>query len=152
MPICKTCQTNKPIIKFYKDKAMPGGHALHCKECRDEKTAQWRIKNRDKYNSDMRDYNKVHYRRLHLMRYKLTPDQYQSMIKAQDGKCKICNVIPKTKRPLAIDHCHTTNKVRGLLCYGCNRAIAILDKPGLLKSALEYLNITSPSLQSSCST
>lgn len=44
------------------------------------------------------------------------------------------------KRSLAVDHCHKTNMVRGLLCHRCNTAIGLLnDDFTTLKSALKYL-------------
>jgi len=61
----------------------------------------------------------------------LTPSEalaeYQRLHDLQKGKCAICKnpetkIDPQLGRPcvLAVDHCHTTNKVRGLLCFRCN--------------------------------
>ena len=61
----------------------------------------------------------------------LTPDEalqeYQRLHDLQGGKCAICKnpetkIDPQLSKPcvLAVDHCHTTNKVRGLLCFRCN--------------------------------
>lgn len=52
--------------------------------------------------------------------YGLAPGQYQQMLDAQDGRCAICHKQPRNRR-LAVDHDHNTGKVRGLLCYLCNK-------------------------------
>ncbi len=78
---------------------------------------------------------------------KLSFDEYEKMLNTQDNKCAICNQSETRKSStsdeilrLAIDHCHKTNKVRGLLCHGCNTAIGkFKDDPNLLKSAINYL-------------
>ena len=59
--------------------------------------------------------------------------------------CKICNnpearvVNGKTSR-LAVDHCHKTGKVRGLLCWACNTSIGrFKDSIEILESAISYI-------------
>ena len=43
-------------------------------------------------------------------------------------------------KELAIDHCHTTRKARGLLCSRCNTALGLFkDDPGVIENALIYL-------------
>lgn len=78
----------------------------------------------------------------------ITPFDYWRMYEKQDGKCKICHQ-PETSvhafsgktKDLAIDHCHRTNKVRGLLCSGCNTAIGLLrENVQTLRSAIAYLS------------
>ena len=59
----------------------------------------------------------------HLKRtYGITAEEYAWMLNAQDRKCKICDDDEKTTRneTLVVDHCHSTGKVRGLLCHKCN--------------------------------
>ena len=73
--------------------------------------------------------------------------RYQEMLAEQNGLCAICarpekHTDPYTGRTkrLAIDHCHGSGKVRGLLCGSCNTALGLFeDDPGLLDRAKEYL-------------
>lgn len=73
-------------------------------------------------------------------KYKLTSEEYDRILAAQDGKCAICYRPPDDDRVLAVDHCHRTGKVRGLLCGLCNRALGCLgDDTTLLYRAIDYL-------------
>lgn len=85
--------------------------------------------------SSQRDHVAEHLKR----NYQLTPEQYNAMLAAQEGKCAICGEY----RKLAVDHCHTTEKVRGLLCNACNSLLGFAnDNPDTLRSALAYLERT----------
>lgn len=55
--------------------------------------------------------------------YRMTTDEYDELLKRQNGLCLICGIDKKTKMSLAVDHCHTTGEIRGLLCCWCNRAL-----------------------------
>lgn len=73
--------------------------------------------------------------------FNLSIEEYQDIYKAQNGQCAICelNFLSLDRRP-DIDHCHTTGKVRGLLCSFCNTAIGLLkDGPDLSIKAATYL-------------
>ena len=68
------------------------------------------------------------------------------MILDQNNKCAICNEMETWKnkhgdiRPLAIDHDHSTGKVRGLLCTSCNALLGhAKDKISVLENAIKYL-------------
>ena len=51
-------------------------------------------------------------------------------------ECVICGSTEK----LVVDHCHTTNQVRGMLCNHCNRGLGhFRDNPDLLEFARIYL-------------
>lgn len=91
-------------------------------------------------------HNKDYYNNIRLSRYGITLEQYNAMVAAQDNKCLICgleeNTVSKSgiTKVLAVDHCHTTGKVRGLLCYKCNVGIGHLqDSIEVLESAIQYL-------------
>ena len=77
--------------------------------------------------------------------YGITLDDWESLHTAQNGVCAICQQTESTSSDryanLAVDHCHTTGKVRGLLCNTCNRALGLFkDNPVVLAAALQYLN------------
>jgi hypothetical protein len=76
--------------------------------------------------------------------YKLTPEEYRAMYDAQNGVCFICQQTTQGRgqknNRLAVDHNHSTGKIRGLLCSHCNTALGLFrDSPELLKSAINYL-------------
>ena len=83
--------------------------------------------------------------RKHLRRaYGLTPKSYVHLLVVQNGVCAICrkpNIRAMGKRKqLGVDHCHTTKRVRGLLCHSCNIALGMLkDSPVLARACADYL-------------
>jgi hypothetical protein len=136
---CVECNESKPITEFYKDAMSVGGHRKNCKACKNKKTIQWRNDNREHYNRIARDNNQKHYQKDRLARYGITPDQHQEMLNNQSHTCGICGKLNTSiKRAFAVDHHHATGKVRGILCYGCNRYMALLDDAELLSKALAY--------------
>jgi PleD family two-component response regulator len=63
------------------------------------------------------------------------------MLKQQNERCAICDELLDKAEKTHIDHNHTTNKVRGILCHGCNTSLGgFKDSISILKSALEYLS------------
>lgn len=74
-------------------------------------------------------------------KYGITLIDYNRMLEEQNGVCKICKKDGKDRAgALHVDHCHITNKVRGLLCARCNIALGNLnDDPELFRKAIKYL-------------
>lgn len=65
--------------------------------------------------------------------------EYEKMLAEQDGKCAICGQEDQWFS-LAVDHCHGTNRIRGLLCSQCNRGLGLFrDNPDYLDRAADYL-------------
>lgn len=133
---CTKCKTKQSIKKFGKDKNRRDGRKNVCKSCWAIRSALYRNKNpRGCKNNQLKCL------------FGITLEQYEQMFLNQKGLCKICNKPSKeidwrTKKlkALAIDHCHETGKVRGLLCAGCNKAIGLLgDNPELIRLAHLYL-------------
>ncbi|SRR6266567_3717702 len=69
-------------------------------------------------------------------RYGLPPGEFERIAEKQAGMCALCRVKP----PCDVDHCHDTDKVRGLLCRSCNIGLGMLGDSidGVLR-AIEYL-------------
>lgn len=109
---------------------------------------KWREKNREKIRESDKIYRKNNpekikekakrnYIKSKLLRYKLSVQEFNSIFERQNGNCLICN---KKMKRVCVDHCHKTNKVRGLLCITCNSGLGMFcDSIKLLKSAIKYL-------------
>lgn len=77
----------------------------------------------------------------------ITLDKHKELTEKQNDLCAIC-FMPETRKSsvsgdtlrLAIDHCHTTKKVRGLLCHNCNTGLGKFeDDPVRMYRAIRYV-------------
>ena len=78
-------------------------------------------------------------------RYGISWDEYMKMMEEQNHQCAVCKKPAKVGKQgypvLAVDHCHDTKTVRGLLCNECNWAVGlVLDNPNTAKELAEYIN------------
>jgi hypothetical protein len=97
---------------------------------------KWRNSNPDKAKSN--DLKRM---------YGITLNEYQAMALSQDYKCAICGE-PETAvdakgmpRYMPVDHCHTSGKVRKLLCSACNKALGgFKDNADILRKAALYID------------
>jgi len=65
---------------------------------------------------------------------------YQELAALYGDHCAICGGQPTNGRRLAIDHCHETDEIRGLLCNKCNLLIGhARDSVDILRAAIDYL-------------
>lgn len=150
---CCKCGEEKPRNEFGKDKHARDGHTYDCKVCRNA-AARNRIAQQPGYharrNAQTREYRADYYRRnfdrLRDLSYRksfgITLADYNQLLDNQGGVCAVCRKPQRSARNkhLAVDHCHITGKIRGLLCDACNRAIGLLgDDPQTLHSAIQYL-------------
>ena len=125
---CKKCSDNLPLDNFYFNKNGKYKKQNVCKKC-----------------INIYDYKTDKNRKLKKA-YGITLEQYEELLSKQDGKCSICGIDNNGKyrnkpRAFAVDHCHNTGKVRGLLCSDCNTGIGLLkDNVNYLESAIKYLN------------
>lgn len=130
---CKICKIEKAITEFYlqNNKSI---RSTKCKKCYCIETTKYKKKNPERYKLlDLKGSLK--------RRYNLTLEEYNLMIKKSKNKCTICKskLNPKT---LVLDHCHTTNRPRGILCRDCNFGIGnFKDNVKYLASAINYLNM-----------
>ena len=87
-----------------------------------------------------RGYCITHYRIYNT--FKIPAEQYEQMLKAQDGKCAICKNECSSGMRLSVDHDHSSNKIRGLLCGKCNRGLGMYDdNENRLLLAVKYLQL-----------
>ena len=119
------------------------------KEKNKEALKEWRENNKEQMiatNKKWRKKNKAqqaaYYRK---KKYGVSPEDYDTMLEEQNNKCKICLVSFTTLKPhnIHVDHCHTTKKVRGLLCNLCNVGLGTFkDNTETLTNAIVYLEHT----------
>lgn len=145
MKMCKVCEIEKSLFSFYKNKTYLDGYTSKCKKCHNEQTSEGYFK-----NPQINEKNKKRYfvdidkerNRDYIRKYNISLQEYEKMLEEQKGSCKICNTEAKqsSKKRLFVDHCHTTGKVRGLLCHHCNSMIGLAkDNVDILLNAVTYL-------------
>lgn len=137
--VCTKCGETKPCSEFGKSRDGKYGPVLRpaCKRCNSERAIRWQQDNPGRLVSHKR-------KRLLADLYGLTPERYSAILRSQGGVCAVCGKAPGGTHArdfrLAVDHCHESGQVRGLLCQKCNRAIGLLgDDPILMRKAISYL-------------
>lgn len=149
--ICSKCGIEKPTTEFYKHSASTRGLQYHCKPCNDAASCAWRRANPEKGRAGARARavkrrakNPEAVRNSQLKnKYGIALAQYNVLLDSQNAVCAICQEPCHTGRALAVDHCHETGRIRGLLCNRCNQAIGILqDSPHNCLAAAKYLQQT----------
>ena len=128
--VCPTCSTE---FKTKVKNINRGGGVYCCLKCNPNKAASTTLE------------QKVDRRRAYNLRrnYGLTIEQYEQLLKDQGGVCAICSEVSTNPRSpfLFVDHCHSTERVRGLLCGPCNSAIGLLkEREDLFRKAVAYLS------------
>jgi len=162
---CIRCNEVKPLSEFTIHDQNKGQHRNFCHECEliwsrkyhkspqgKEKRKEWVDQNKEKIEEYKEVYRndpertakaKVYSRQWRLMKdFGLTVDDYDRMLKDQNGGCAICGADDSgNKRDhFAVDHDHKSGKVRGLLCYQCNVGLGhFKEDPDLLRKAANYL-------------
>lgn len=65
---------------------------------------------------------------------------YLMLVALFGDACGICGGQSNNGRRLSIDHCHTTNEIRGLLCNRCNLMVGhARDSVEILRAAIAFL-------------
>ena len=147
MKTCPKCKLEKELQFFYKDKQTSDGFTCWCKGCKiNHSRAYYALPNvaqqRKAYNQSYKERNPDSQKAAALKRlYNITLEDYDKMFSKQNGCCTICNRHQSEfKKALAVDHCHVTGLVRGLLCSDCNLILGnAQDKIEILVNAIDYL-------------
>jgi hypothetical protein len=127
---CTKCKRELNISNFYRYKDT---YKSHCKDCiRIQRNNYYKTPKGFKYQIEKswRDKGMV-----------FTTEEYEELLVKQNYGCAICNA--KSNRNgtrLCVDHCHTTGKIRGLLCHDCNTSLGKFeDNVELLQKAIDYV-------------
>lgn len=132
--ICNECKIEKSVSLFYKDKRRKDGLAYQCKDCKKMEVAKSRITNPERWKAKR-------HRNMLKEKFGLQKKDYDLMYEKQKGKCAICEIHQSNlEKKLFVDHCHSSNKIRGLLCQKCNFMIGqASDSVDILLKAISYL-------------
>jgi hypothetical protein len=141
------------LKKYFNGKACPRGHIVEryisgmCVACHKSAGDEHYRKNRENRIAYARAYAKSNpnaNHKAHLKRaYGISYEEYARLLSEQNGRCGICGTDdPQCKNDRwHVDHCHATQKVRGLLCRPCNHMLGLgRDNPATLLSGIDYLN------------
>lgn len=111
---CSCCGLEKELINFYPHKNTKDKLRAKCKQCTTTENKEWVENNKDKKKNS-------HYRRTYGISYSEVIHRHSVV----NNKCEVC---AEEKELLAVDHCHTTGKVRGLLCMRCNLLLGKIEE------------------------
>jgi hypothetical protein len=135
---CSLCGEYKELDQYLKSVCSSTGAQGACIPCDNKR-------NKIKYNTDpaVKLKQDTANKKSRLKKYGLTLDDFDTMMLDQNYGCKICgrefnqrNVFKSAR----VDHCHSTGKVRGLLCVNCNLGLGnFYDNTELLMNAIDYL-------------
>lgn len=119
--ICTGCYICKAVEDFPVNSKGKYGRGQKCKSC----SAKYMADNRDPIKEAVYKYN--------------ITEEEAIKLKAHTS-CFICGLPNRKGKALCIDHCHTTGKVRGVLCDDCNTSLGKMkDSAELLQKAIDYL-------------
>lgn len=139
---CSKCKEVKPLDEFHNSKNNKDGRQRRCKPCNIESASAGFYKDQDKRRRYQNEWDAAnrHRNRITLIvrKYGVTRDEAEELEKVTN--CQICGDSFETKKQRHVDHCHTTGKVRGVLCSRCNTGLGLFkDSPDRLRKAIEYL-------------
>jgi hypothetical protein len=127
MKKCSGCKEEKSLECFANAKLGKDGKSSKCRDCF-KYYYEWRKAGDPDY------VRNIKYR----SRYGISIEDYNKMFSEQDGCCAICGHKPDYN--LHVDHCHTTQVVRQLLCHQCNNGLGCFkDNQDILLRAITYL-------------
>jgi hypothetical protein len=143
---CSCCKKTKPVAEFhkFKDASAPltgWRYYSRCIACNRSQCKTYASGNRPKRNARLRTWRKNNPAKARLgdrkkalqRNYGLTLEQAGELYERAGHKCEMCDGNAR----LCIDHCHTTGRVRGILCASCNTFIGRIENNSTLLAKLE---------------
>jgi hypothetical protein len=124
---CKVCKAGKLFSEFHKSGS--NTYKTACKPCANAKL-------RKRYADPNDNFRTSHLTSRLSSHYKMPRSVARKLAEDRNGVCQIC----KTTQYLVVDHCHTTNKYRDVICQSCNVMLGTAkDNIETLQSAIQYL-------------
>lgn len=148
MKVCSRCKQEYSKDMFNKDKRRKDGLTYHCKSCVSYYSNKVSKETRHRQSTEYRQKNPDKARQYWIKgNYNLSWNEYTTLLKNQENACAICYKPLKLHKGIdlpidvaCVDHCHTTGRIRGLLCSHCNSAIGLLkEDKRVLKRIVKYL-------------
>ena len=151
---CRLCQVEKPLseFRFRKDNQK---HRNDCKACQRQYETKYRKENSEAVKEGVRKWHKENKERIKEYRianfkrekfrsimknYGVSEDMFYERLFLQDNSCAICGTVFTEGVNPYVDHCHSTNVFRGLLCMICNTGLGhFKDNIDNLIKATKYL-------------
>jgi len=148
---CIKCGEVKDYADFYSYKRKSGttGYRNKCRTCmwKEDKARDSFTRINNEKKARLLEWKKANYEKVGIYRrrseFKLLGvdvDEAEKLYQSHSGHCDICGNTCTSGKRLALDHCHTTGKIRGMLCGNCNTGLGkFKDSPEMLFKAIEYL-------------
>lgn len=149
---CGACKVELNISEFCRSRRTKDGLNRVCKACDGIYKAAYREKQKQDpiKAAASREYQRIWHRRDRaengpangqLALYNIKREDWRRMWGDQDGRCAICGAaLRRGTGGAAVDHCHDTGRVRGLLCVRCNTGLGCFeDSPALMQTAISYI-------------
>lgn len=137
--VCNKCNVDKPVSEYYIDPRRNKPRGI-CKKCmNDAKLAA----NRNREGGNQKYQLKYYLKN----KYGIELDTYIDMMEST-SHCELCGAAIKSRitgkskgKFKALDHCHKTGKIRGVICSNCNIALGLInDDVETLKRMIIYLD------------
>jgi len=123
---CRKCHVSKDAADFGIDRSKSDGLKSYCRDCA-RKYAQQR----------RHDSKSEHY----LRQYGITEPEFERLLSEANNECQLCDKKLTRNRgssdAAVLDHCHVTQRIRGVLCNSCNMLLGRLEKQPLLISRIQ---------------
>jgi hypothetical protein len=128
---CSLCKSIKNRDDFYQDRTRKDLMSAYCKKCSLNRNKKWRELNPE----SSKDSSLWTRRKLF---YGITKEEFFNLLEEQNYLCAICKI--DINKSAHVDHCHSSKKIRGLLCSNCNKGLGMFkDNIKFLESAIQYL-------------
>lgn len=147
MKKCFRCSEVKPLYDFSPDTRKKDGAQASCKKCCNQIRKDFYQRHKERLKAEINEYRRANptIRRNTQLKtwYGITLDDYNRILAEQGNCCAICRKPapePVIGRRFHLDHDHSTNVIRGILCTHCNQGLGYFtDDEVKLMAAIKYL-------------